>query len=329
MRGFSCRTPRSLVLTFLAAACVFPGAAQGAGLRKIWDFRLTDPEGSSAGSTVFGLYFSRDGRQLAAVVGRSGRATQLWVLDAVDPQENHSKLDLNPPLMAASGAQPRIDWSLDGRRMLIAGNVVNVRTGIQCTLPLGGFGFTGPDQLVSYQSRPSRIVLFDLECQETGSWTLPKNDRADLFDVSAERGLVFLTQQRISRLNVSAVASVAVDVKTKRVVRRLQAPTKYTISPAFFAKPIFAESGLSYCGIRGQDSSATVGCATVDTSHVLNVKEGLSYPDIRTAHALSRVVILEYSKRLDWIELRWFPGPVKVRTIWDFRSGKVVGRWRS
>lgn len=306
------------------------GAAHGAGLRKIWDFRADPATGDATRRTVFALGFSHDGRQIAALVGHSYRDESVVVLDARDPDAHHSTVAVNPQIWQQEpGPSRRIEWSLSGSQIVLRNFLIDVRDGLSCTLPngIGGWGFTGPNELVGYQAKPARVMFFDLNCRPTGSWELPDGDSVQSYDTSAERGLLFLTQQRISNLTASNVAIVAVDAKTRKVLRRLPIPTEHTTSPTFFTRPMFAEMGQAFCGIRGEDWDSTVGCSLVDTSRVFNVRGGLHLPEIRTALASSRVVISEYSKKLDWIDLRWYPGSVRRRTVWDYRSGKEVLHW--
>jgi hypothetical protein len=252
-------------------------------------------------------------------------------MDARDPLAHHTTFAVNPQIRhPVPEPSKRIEWSLSGNQIVLRGFLIDLRTGTSCSLPdgIGGWGFTGPNELAGYQAKPARVVFFDLDCHPTGSWELPDGDSVQSYDTSAERGLLFLTQQRISNLTLSNVAIIVVDVKTRKVLKSLPIPTEHTTSPIFFAWPMFAEMGQAFCGIRGEDWDSTVGCSLVEAGGVLNVRGGLHFPGIRTALASSRVVISEYSKKLDWIDFRWYPGSVRRRTIWDYRSGKEVAHWQ-
>ena len=90
----------------------------------------------------------------------------------------------------------------------------------------------------------------------------------------------------------------------------------------------FAESGKTLCGLHGDEWHRTVECVSVDSGRTLGVGKEWSNPEIRTAIASSRVVISEYTRKLDWIDLCWYTGALRGRVIWDFRSGKTIARWK-
>jgi hypothetical protein len=322
------RVPSSNSCAFLILL-VLTGAVHGAALRKLWDFQADPATGDGTRRTVFALGFSNDGLQIAALVGHSYHDESVIVLDARDPVAHHSTVAVNPQIWQQEpGPSRRIEWSLSGSQIVLGSFLVDVRNRDSCSLPngVGGWGFIGPKELVGYQVKPARVMFFDLNCHPTGSWELPDGDSVQSYDTSAERGLLFLTHQRITNFTASNVA-IVVDAKTRKVLRRVPIPTEHTTSPAFFTRPMFAEVGQAFCGIRGEDWDSTVGCSLVDTGRVLNVRGGQHLPGIRTALASSRVVISEYSKKLDWIDLRWYPGSVRRRTLWDYRSGKEVLHW--
>ena len=309
-------------------------AAQGARLRKIWDFdtkAITGGDSQGNPLTVFALGFSSDGRQIAAIVGPSHREEWVLILDAGDPASHHAKLTVNPEILQReSGVSRRIAWSTSGPVILLSNMIVDVSSGATCSFPGGafGWGFTGANQIVAYQTKPARLLFFDLSCQSTGAWELPEGDIVDAHDSSADRGLLLLTRHRISNFTISNVALLILDAGSRKVLKSIAGFTEFTASAAFVVKPLFAEQGRAFCGVRGDQWHADIVCSATDTGVVLNANGGWSNPDIRTAVASPRVVISDYSRKLDWIDLRWYTGSLRRRVVWNYRSGKELVRWK-
>jgi len=50
--------------------------------------------------------------------------------------------------------------------------------------------------------------------------------------------------------------------------------------------------------------------------------------DILPALHASRIIITEYGRKFDFIEMRWALGSIKKRILWDYRIGKELVSWR-
>ena len=310
------------------------GSADAGTLRKIWDSVIPGAESRAVPLGIFALGFSRDGQQIALVVGKSDREESVLILNARDA--SYVKLDLNPQISEHEpGGSRRIEWSLSGQQVILANKVVRVSDGAACTLPgiapVPGYRFIGATQVVGFQFKPSRVAFFDLDCQVTSTWELPEGERLDKYDASAERSLLFATQSRVSGVTLTEVSRIAIDVNSKKIVKTLPkwtSATALTLSAAISFDPQFADSGKAFCWIRGETWHRIVGCSAVDTDQVYSVTKEWNDPDVRTALGAPRIIISDYSKKLDWIDFFWYSGAPRMRMVWDFQASKELVRWR-
>jgi hypothetical protein len=307
-------------------------------LRKVWDYHVREIAGPGNSETplgIFALGFSRNGQRIVAVVGRSSSEESVLVIDSRNPYSNTGRLAINPELweQEPGAGNRRIEWSLSDQHVILAGRIVNISDGGGCALPSGVFAakFSGPNQVVAYQLKPSRISFFDLECRPVSGWALPDGEFVEALDASAERGLVFVTQHKLAHAHITEVVDAVIDVASRKVLRQLPTWREATASvqiPPNYLFPKFAESGRTFCGMRGDTWHRVVVCSEVDTERSLNTTESWNDPDVRTALRAPRIVISDYSKKLDFIDFFWYPGLARQRIVWDYRIGKELVRWK-
>ena len=313
-------------------------AAHRGTLQRVWDYHVSAIAGVGNHSVplgVFAVSFSRDGQRIAAVVGRSSTYESVLVVDSRSPDAHAARVDVNPKIweQEPGAGNTRIEWSLSGRQILLAGRIVQVSDGTACSLPSGTLNakFAGSNQVSAYELKPSRIVFFDLECRPTDAWDLPQGEFVEALDASAERGLVFITQHKISHAHITEVSERVIDVSSRRVIRQLPIWRESTASlllPVNYLLPKFAESGRAFCGMRGDIWHRIVVCSAVDTEQLLGATGDWNDPDVRTALRAPRIVISDYAKKLDFIDLFWYPGSVRKRVVWDLRAAKELARWK-
>jgi len=327
------RRPRVAPKLASAVLALALGNMADAGtLRKIWDFDSAVILGAQSPGIqlgVFALGFSRDGRRIAAVIGRSRREESVLILDSRAPDAHFVKLDVNPQIREqepGAGSQ-RIEWSLSGRQVILAKWLVQIPTGATCTLPafLQRYRFTGDTQIVGYQVEPARLLFLDSECHITAAREMANEQHVHTYDASAERGLLLLNENGISHYTITEVSVTVIDVNGKQILRALR---NWPASDALIVNPKFADSGKAFCGMRGDLWHRTIACFTVDAGQALNVTNGWNDPDVRTALGSPRIVISDYTKKLDWLDMVWYPGLLRKRVVWDFQSGKEIVRWK-
>jgi hypothetical protein len=312
---------------------ILGSVAQPGTLRKVWDYDIAEGHRSTLVG-VFALRFSRDGQRIAAVVGSSSGHESVLVLDSRNPGENPLRLQNNPGMweQEPGAGIAGIEWSLSGRHVILAGAIVNVSDGKGCSLPGTAYRprFSGSNQVVAYETKPSRITFFDLECQAISSWDLPEGEFVEALDASPERGLLFVTKHKISNAQITEVSNQIFEISSKKVLRQFPTWRRSRVLvelPLNLLYPTFTESGKAFCGMSGEIWDRTVACSAVDTGHPLGVSGHWSDPNFRTAARGSRVVISDYSRRLDLIDLRWYPYRVHKRAVWDYASGKEIAQW--
>jgi hypothetical protein len=312
-------------------------SALGGTLRKIWNFNISAVPGVESRGTplgVFAIGFSRDGQQIAALVGRSHREDWVLVLDSQAPATHFSILSVNPQVYDHEpGSDKRIEWSPSGEHIILSDTVIRLSSGASCSLPprawIPGYRFSGNGRVVGDLGL-RRIQFFDLDCHAADGWDIPDGEFLETYDVSAERNLIALTQKKVVRSVVTKVSRTIIDTKTRRTVLELPSwhQTTALVDGASVVNPQFADSGEAFCWMRGDLWHRIVGCSAVATGRVLATTQSWSYPEIRTALRAPRVVISDYSKKLDWIDFFWYPGSPRRRVIWDFRSGQELARWK-
>ncbi|HTA67427.1 MAG TPA: hypothetical protein VK776_04090, partial [Bryobacteraceae bacterium] len=329
----------SAILSQLAVALVMfgsvSGIAEGGQLQKIWDFAPnTIPALANKTSAVriYSLAFSRDGKRLAAVIGFSDGDQSLLILDVQTPGIDYLYLPINISIREWEGGDNGIRWSPSGKYVAVGNAVVSLRSGFVCTLPIPG-QWTGADRVVLYQRGVRRLSLFDPECRATGLWEeLADNQHVSYFVASAERSLLLFSRSTIRDYVEDEVSTSLVDVGSKEVLRRstwrlTTRRSSQTDGVPFPFQAQFADAAKALCGRRGY-WGASVECSSPSTGEIFGVTTGWNAPILRAAVASSRLVISDYSKRYDWIDFRWYPGPLRKRVVWDFRTGKEIVRWK-
>jgi hypothetical protein len=325
------KTARIAGLAILTVAMVADVAAAGT-LRKVWEFQ-TDviPGAGTPGAPlgIFALGFSRDGKQIGAVVGQSNWQESILVADSQAPNTQFVKVDVRPQLWMGN----RIEWSLSGRQVIWGRRIVQVPSGADCLLPdtAGAYRFSGSAQVVGVQLKAAGFAFFDLDCHSTGVLEMPGQQSVGAWDVSAERGLLFVTLNTISHYTVTEVSRVVIDVNSKKAVRQLptwRRSTESSVMPLIFVNPTFADWGKAFCWMRGSEWHRVVGCSTVDQGQTLAATKGWNDPDVRTAIGSLRAVISDYVKKLDLIDLFWYRGSLRKRVVWDFQSRKEILHWK-
>jgi hypothetical protein len=186
-------------------------------------------------------------------------------------------------------------------------------------------------EVLSYSRRAAAFASFDLNCHLTREWVaaLSIDQNVQAYDISAERNLIFVTQNVFSNDKIVRNLQFAVDAANGKLLPIFPDPVSTTpsVGAHVIAGAQYADTGQGVCGLHGEIWDRTVECFAVDTSVLVGETKGWSHPTIRTALKASRVVISDYRRKLDWIDLFWYPGSVRRRVVWDFRSGKELVKW--
>jgi WD40 repeat protein len=295
----------------IATLVVASTTAEAGSLRKMWDFDAGAPG-------VYALSFSPDGQRIAVVVGRSWRDESLVVLNVTDPKADPKHIEI--PNMTV----PRLSWSPSGQQLAAAEKVIRLGDGKSCSLPedAGWPLFLGDDRLVAASVKPigplvpgSRIprvghpviAFFSADCQSTDSWGLSPD--SSVMDISTERGLICIRQYGYVLI---------LDLSTRSARRKLD----WMISARF------TDGGKEVCGVVGLQWEVKAGCFDVDTGKELATSKQFTYVEINAARHAQRMVLTDYGRRLDFIDLGWTVGSLKKRTVWDFGTGKELVSWR-
>jgi hypothetical protein len=321
----------------LSAFGSMAGTAEGGQLQKVWDFApSTIPSLGNTASAVriYSVAFSRDGKRLAVVVGLSQHDQSLLVLDVKVPGVDYLHLPVNGSIREFDqGGDRGIQWSPSGKYVIVGNAIVSLSGGSSCSLTAAG-QWSGSDRVIPFQLAIRRLSLFDPECRETGLWgQLADNEHVSFFVASADRSLLLFSRSTIRDYVVDEISTSLVDVSTKEVLRRstwrlTSRTTSQTDGTAFPFRAQFADSAKALCGRRGALWGGGIECSTPETGRILGVITGWNAPNLRPAVESSRIVISDYSKRFDWIDFRWFIGPLRKRVVWDFRTGKEIVRWK-
>jgi WD40 repeat protein len=308
----------------LLSICLIAGSigvadAENKGrLQKIWKVRITDLIGRTKGKTpaeilVFGLGFSPDSKCIAAVVGPSRKDQIVLVLDAADPKTNVQKIVANPEFYEGEfPAQTRtVLWSDTGQDLLLNRSLIHLVDGSSCTLPKGIYRFSST---ALYRTADSQFKFFNWNCDYVGNDEYLKYL---ILDASHERQLLAITPN-------SAVASPVDIVEAGSLKPVMQVPVWREPFPNIVR---FAENGKIVCGTNGTLWDQSASCWDIETGEIISKSQNHSQLDILPALRSSRMILIEYSKKFDFIELRWALGSVKKRIVWDYRMGKELVSW--
>ncbi len=311
----------------------FNRVAECGELQKVWALPLNPVP--IAGNTdspngIYSLAFSPDGKQIAVIVGRSQRDQELMVLDVQTPQVDDLHFHADARILEWEGGEKSVQWSPSGQYLALGNTIVNLKGGSSCTLP-GAGQWVGPERVIALNAR--HLSLFDRECRETGVWKQFNDDQViEYFAVSEVGDKILLTQSTIRDFTKDETSTFIAEINTGRVLRRstwrLTARTTSETDGIVPLEAKFADSDKALCGRRGPYWGGSVECSTPGNGSVLGVTTGWNAPNLRPALASSRIVISDYSKRFDFIDFRWYLGPLRKRVVWDFRTRQEIVRWK-
>jgi WD40 repeat protein len=286
--------------------------AQAGELRKVWDFDAGAPG-------VYALSFSPDGHHIVAVVGPSWDKEFVIVLDAADPQADTRRFEINPKSYPYS----RLLWSPSGKQLMIGNTRLRLADGNTCSFPDGAglLSFFSEDRLAGVVNRTITpptgnrpavarpfLDVFDSGCQSAG---VPDVSIGGLFDASAERGMICV--------RLSTHASI-MDASGRTVLREFP-------SLGWKGPVRFADSGKAICGVIGPEWQVSVSCLDVDTAKELATTKEFAYLEINSSLHARRVVLSDYGRKFDFIELGWGLGSLEKRIVWDFGTNKDLVSW--
>ncbi len=172
---------RNRTFAFVLPA-VLSGVAYAGELQKVWDFNVGESAVSPLG--VYSLSFSPDGRRIAAVVGGSAASAFVQILDAGNPQISPKRFDI------AVAPSQSLRWSLSGQQLILGTTIVDVSSQTACRLPGPGFFFVGANEVAGKMTSPFQVAFYDLSCHRTHEWELGPFVDVDVYDGSAEQGLL-------------------------------------------------------------------------------------------------------------------------------------------
>ena len=328
---------RTALTLLLLAAPPFPISA-GGGLRTVWEMDLSKAIKEPAvdhdpGLPVFALRFSPDGSRIAVVADLypvTGQLrSRLLIVNRDFPKDKPVQFEVPGGIDEGENSTPTpgFNWSAMGDRIVVAGQVFDLRDGRACALPASGGGLLGDGHALTFDpadyppmnffDRISHLLTYDSACRVTDRWEV--HEAWLISDISQDR-------QRLLVRNSPQSGSVTeevliVDPLSRTVLRRWPADTLWA--------QVFADSGKAICGARTAatperlspacfdgDTGARIGAAS-------EVNGGL--PMAAATHS-SRVVVSDYRRSL----VPFSNGHQEVlarRVVWDFRSGKEMASW--
>jgi hypothetical protein len=330
---------RHSIFALVAALLAGQIFAQAGSLRKIWEVDLrkrlekadVDRE---LGFWLYGLSFSPDSRQLAAVVG-GGR---LLVIQLQNP--NATAKQYMPYQLVPGMKRVGLGWSPDAQILYsrYAGPqqaLIHVTDSTTCVLKSAkGFNnidnfFISNDLTISKGLRISRdpfqgwaapdshFTFFDTGCQEQDRWDVPEN--WNILDMSVDRGLLSIMRYDSKGRPTESLIS---DPFGRKVLHRWP----WDKGP----RGLFADSGKAICagGNAAKGENAPVTCWDVDTGEKIgDAPTAIWGRPIATAARAGRLVIDETPPRKISLSDE-YEYVLTRRLVWDFRSGQELVSWR-
>ncbi len=308
-----------LLLCMVAMLCANDHAEEKGHLRKIWKLRIADilPRSkgfNSADIVVLGLGFSPDGERIVAVVGQSRKEETVLVFNIADPKTNFRKLEINPEFYESEfPAWTRaILWSKTGQKLILNRFLIDLSNNSSCTLPKGLHRFS---TTAIVRAAESEFRFFDWQCNNT---EYAERLKFSILDASEERELLCITQN-------SAVSAPVDIVEACTLKPLMRVPVSREPFPNIAR---FAESGKVVCGTNGSLWEQDAACWEVDTGKEISRSRRHSQLDMLPSLHSSRIILTEYGRKFDFIELRWALGSVKKRIVWDCLTGQELASWR-
>jgi WD40 repeat protein len=304
-------------LLFLLFGIVSSNAGERGHLRQIWKLRLKEVIQSAnvhEPLAVFGLSFSPDGQRIAAVVGSTWKEENVIILRTADPKTDVQRLGVNPQYYESEVVSSRsILWPTPGH-MILDRSLLNLSNGTLCTLPFTGYNlFSVPDQIIG-----SDLKVYDWNCQvrrqidHQATWRL--------VDVSAERSLLCFYQFVTRGAMLVRVDSFVVDANSQKIL--FMVPTTRAIGVKF------AANGKTICGMQGREWRDSVSCWDIDTGKEVSSSGRPTHLFIQPAINAPRIVLSDYGRKIDFIDIRWTIGSLRRRIIWDYRTGQEIVSWK-
>jgi hypothetical protein len=327
-----CSLLRARVWLLMPILSCIGGQAQGGHLRKVWEFHVPRQMNSTATvDSIFQVRFSDDGKRIAIVAGPTEERQRLIVVSAERPTADATVFDVSSstPVVEPAVQAGQLDWSASGQQIVWGRTLVSLNEGMTCQLP-GGGRFVGREEFAVYQFKPSSFVFLDLRCHVIREWeSFPNRARVTDYEASRQRGMMIVRQEKVSGYSLSEIEDMLLDVETRDIVRHSvwHAATGSGDDNMIWPGQ-FADGGHAICGTRIHGKDTRVECSVADNGRVLGAIDTWNNPDIQASSASSRIVISNYWKKLDWVDFFWYRGSLRDRTIWDFRTGAQVTRWR-
>jgi hypothetical protein len=303
-------------LLFLLFGMVSSNAGARGHLRQIWKLRLGDiiqnADSKPTAASIFGLSFSPDGQRILVVYGPTWKEESVIILRTADPKTNVRRLGINPPSYEYEASSNRsIVWATP-EHIIVNRSLLNLSNGSSCTLPPGGYDLLSvPNQIIG-----NDLKYYDLNCQCVGQ--IDHSDSWHIIDVSAERSVFFVRQEVIRDKRLVQADNFAIDAKGQTI------PFKVPIVPV----SRFAQSGKTICAVQGRRWNWNVACWDIDTGKEVAVSRKYNNLDIQPALYAPRIVLSNYGRTFDFINLRWAVGSLRKRIIWDIQTGQEIVSWQ-
>ena len=333
-------TLRSALYTFLGVIVLlgvsFQPATAGT-MVKVWELDLGKgnkaAEGYADKFPVMALSFSPDGKRIALTGGAtrtdSGQVTGSLLIVTVGNQQGVKTFE-------EPGGSMVPDWSPSGDTIVVDGILVQLETGVSCSLPSIS-RFLSEEQIVGEtrdvpparplgngfgtpRDRPTHIAIYDKSCRSRHEWQTLEG--WNISDVS--------TDQHLMLMNKPLTENLLVEPEDGHVVRRWSIG-KWPVWDGPGGQ--FTDSGKALCGSVGSDledvpKGQSLRCWKTDSGELI----GYAPAD----RAGAPVVVSQRSTRVVFSEYGYIPAvirdrdshPYKAAVVWDYATGERLASWR-
>lgn len=311
------------LMLILAITASIAQAEEQWGLHTIWRLNLADivTERNESGGTklgVFGLSFSPDGQQIAVVTGHPWDEEYVLILNIADPETKARILDVKPGYsQIVADYSLSVSWSMSGEQILLGHTLYQMPEKISCFVSPFDRGETIKDLYFSAAnefigSSWNRLLFYNFACQVT--LNVESENGCSIVDVSAERKLLCIANKTLNEVYI-------VDTSSRKVRMKVPFGTYRTAH--------FAENGKVICGVmQGEWYHDVVSCRDVDTGKEIANTPKYNRVVITPALSAPRIILSGLGRKLELDHFSWIDGPVRQRTVWDYRTGRELLSWK-
>jgi hypothetical protein len=296
------------------------------GMEKVWEIQLGDFVKEPAGwaedknHPITALAFSPDGKRLAIEIQHFRNkvaSTHLAIVGVQSPNQALRQYDLATGPGPQGRAGPALAWSPNGTAIIIGQTLLRLADGTSCEV------FPWPTRfvnrvLISLASWVDSLhvirndgAVLDLECKETGHWTI--DGKWSVAGTEPTKGWVLLGRV-VSRYAVEhAIADYAARVL-------LDGSDPLVTSGEF--GPVFIDQGTAWCFYEAEGKGRS-HCWKLRDGEPRTLPKALLHYELTQAGGSSSHVLAELAGHpfSNYFRLEDFDWYTERRVVWDFRSG--------